>query len=125
VARVASERPELAAKLEHGVAVEAAPGRIVIGWGKDNLFGGLVETAENTAVLERAATAVLGTATRVVHEHNSPRAEGKKTLSNLEAEARAQRLRETYERLKQHPRIADAVEILGARLKDLKLPKTP
>ncbi|MFZ5892599.1 MAG: DNA polymerase III subunit gamma/tau [Myxococcota bacterium] len=124
VARVASERPELAAKLEHGVALEVTQGRFVIGWAKDNLFGGLVATPENIAVVEKAATAVLGAPTRVVHEHDSPRAEGKKTLSNLEAEARAQRLRETYERLKQHPRIADAVEILGARLKDLKLAKT-
>jgi DNA polymerase-3 subunit gamma/tau len=123
VARVAIERAELAAKLEHGVALEAAPGRLVLGWAKDNMFGALVATPENTALVERAATAVLGTPTRVVHEHDSARAEGKKTLSNLEAEARAQRLRETYERLKQHPRIADAVEILGARLKDLKLAK--
>ncbi|MGC4094955.1 MAG: hypothetical protein QM756_44970 [Polyangiaceae bacterium] len=81
-------------------------------------------TPENIALAEKAATAVLGAPTRVVHEHDSPRAEGKKTLSTLEVEARAQRLRETYERLRQHPRIADAVEILGARLKDLKLAKT-
>jgi hypothetical protein len=41
----------------------------------------------------------------------------------LEAEARERRTREAYEKARQHPRIAEAVEILGARLKDLKLAK--
>jgi hypothetical protein len=43
------------------------------------------------------------------------------TLSALEIEAREQRTRAAIQRVKQHPRVADAVEILGARLKDLKL----
>jgi DNA polymerase-3 subunit gamma/tau len=123
VARIASERPELAAKLEHGVPLENTPGRFVIGWAPGSLFGELVGSPESTAIVEKAATALLGTPTRVEHEHESSRAAGKKTLSNLEVEARERRTRETYERLKQHPRIADAVEIFGARLKELKLAK--
>jgi DNA polymerase-3 subunit gamma/tau len=123
VARIASERLELAAKLEHGVLLEAAPGRLLFGWAPDNLFGELVASPENTAVIEQAASAVLGTPCRVSHERDSARAAGKKTLSHLEAEARERRTREAYEKARQHPRIAEAVEILGARLKDLKLAK--
>jgi DNA polymerase-3 subunit gamma/tau len=123
VARVAGQRLELAAKLEHGVLLEAAPGRLLFGWAPDNLFGELVSSAENTAIIEQAASAVLGGPCRVAHERDSARAAGKKTLSHLEAEARERRTREAYEKLRQHPRIAEAVEILGARLKDLKLAK--
>jgi hypothetical protein len=66
---------------------------------------------------------VLGSPCRVSHERDSARAAGKKTLSHLEAEARELRTREAYDKARKHPRIAEAVEILGARLKDLKLAK--
>jgi DNA polymerase-3 subunit gamma/tau len=123
VARVAGDRPELAAKLEHGVLLEVAPGRLLLGWAPDNVFSELVATPENTALVEQAASTVLGAPCRVSHERDSARAASKKTLSRLEAEARERRTREAYERARQHPRIAEAVEILGARLKDLKLAK--
>nr|PZN22941.1 MAG: DNA polymerase III subunit gamma/tau [Pseudomonadota bacterium] len=125
VARVAGERPELAAKLEHAVLVESAPGRIVLGWPPESVFGSLVAAPENTALVERAATAVIGTPTRVVHEHDSERTRGRKTLSRIEAENRERQKREAYERMRKHPRVVDAVEILGARLRDLRLARMP
>jgi hypothetical protein len=124
VARVAGTRLELAAKLEHGVLLEASPGRMLIGWAPGSLFGSLVATPENIALIEQSASAVLGAPTRVANETESARAAGKKTLSGLEADAREQRTREAYERAKQHPRIAEAVEVLGARLKDLRLARS-
>ncbi|HWA75979.1 MAG TPA: DNA polymerase III subunit gamma/tau [Polyangiaceae bacterium] len=123
VARIAGERLELAAKLEHGVLLEAGPGRLLFGWAPDSLFGDLVSTPENTTIIERAASTVLGGPCKVQHERDSARAAGKKTLSRLEAEAREARTRAAYEKARQHPRIAEAVEILGGRLKDLKLAK--
>jgi len=123
VARVATSRPELAAKLEHAVALERTPGQLVLGWTKDNVFAALVATPECSAIIEQAASSILKTPTRVVQELDSARAAGKKTLSNLEAEARERRRREAYERARSHPRLAEALEVLGARLRDLRLAK--
>src|SRR5690606_7852285 len=125
VARAAGERPELAAKLEHAILVETAPGRLVLGWPPESVFGSLVAAPENTAMVERAATAVLGAPTRVVHEHDSERTRGRKTLSRIEAENRERQKRKAYERMRRHPRVVDALAILGARLRDLRLARVP
>lgn len=125
VGRVASERPELAAKLEHAVPLEFSEGKLVLGWGPGNVFGDLVARPETTAELERVATAMLGKPTRISHELESARVAGKKTLSRLEAEERERKVREAYDRARRHPRIAEAAEILGAKLRDLKLAKAP
>ena len=98
---------------------------LVLGWAPGNLFGELVARPETTAVVERALTSVLGRDVKVVHEHESARAAGKKTLSHLSVEERERKVREAYETAKRHPRISEAVEILGARLKDLRLAKSP
>ncbi len=123
VARVAVSRAELAAKLEHAVLLELTPTELVLGWAPGSVFGPLVATPECTSIVEQAASAVLRSPRRVKHEHDSARAAGKKTLSHLEAEARERRTREAYEKARAHPRIAEAIEVLGARLKDLKLAK--
>jgi hypothetical protein len=125
VARVAPERPELAAKLEHAVPLELKEDKLVLGWAPGNLFGQLVANSDATPVVERTCSALLGRTIRVVHEHESARAAGKKTLSVLTAEDRERKVREAYETARRHPRITEAVEILGARLKDLRLAKAP
>ena len=85
----------------------------------------LVARPETNTVVERAASAVLGRPVAVVHEQESQRASGKKTLSLLSAEERERKVREAYDNARKHPRISEAVEILGARLKDLRLAKVP
>jgi DNA polymerase III subunit gamma/tau len=122
VGRVAAQRVELAAKLEHAVLVEASVEKgLVLGWPPDSVFASLVGTPEYMALLERLASELLGRPTPVSHEHDSARAQGRKTLSHLEAEAREQRRKEAYERIRRHPRVEEAVEIFGARIRDLRL----
>ena len=122
VGRVAAQRAELAAKLEHAVLVEASAEKgLVLGWPPDSVFASLVGTPEYMALLERLASELLGRPTPVSHEHDSARAQGRKTLSHLEAEAREQRRKEAYERIRRHPRVEEAVEIFGARVRDLRL----
>lgn len=123
--RVAVERPELAAKLEHAVPLEFSAGRLLLGWAPGNVFAQSMSGPEPTRTMERAAAAVLGAPTRVLHETDSERAGRRKTLSRLEAEEREERTREAYQRVREHPRIAEATEILGAKLKDLKLARQP
>lgn len=123
--RLAAERPELAAKLEHAVPLELSEGRLVLGWAPGNLFSELITGRESTEPLERVLTALLGKPSQIVHERDSERARGRKTLNRLETEEREGRVREAYDRAKGHPRIAEAAEILGAKLKDLKLARTP
>ena len=122
VGRVAAERPEFAAKLEHAVLVEwSAEKGIILGWPPDSVFESLVGTPEHLALLERLASELLRRPIRVSHEFESARAQGRKTLSHIEAEAREQRRKEAYERIRRHPRVEEAVEILGARVRDLRL----
>jgi hypothetical protein len=118
---VAALRPELAAKLEHSVLIEAAAGRVVLAWPPDSMFGTLVAAPEPTALIERVAGELFAAPTKIAHELDSPRTEGRKTLSHLEAEAREQRRRDAYERVRHHPRVEEAVEIFGARVRDVRL----
>jgi DNA polymerase-3 subunit gamma/tau len=121
VGRVAAVRPELAAKLEHAVLIEAGAGRVVLAWPPDSMFGKLVAEADPTALIERAASELFGTPTQIVHELDSPRTQGRKTLSHLEAEARELRRKDAYERVRHHPRVEEALEIFGARVRDVRL----
>jgi len=70
------------------------------------------------------ATAHFATPTKVVYEFDSQRALTIKTLATIETEIRAQKQREAIAQAKSHRGITDAIEILGARIKDLKLGPT-
>jgi DNA polymerase-3 subunit gamma/tau len=118
---VHGSRPELAAFLEHAAPLEVSAEQILLGWEPKSMFAAQASDKEALALLGRAAQAHFGKAPRVTCEFDSERALRSQTVAMLETAARELKAREAIHAARQHPRIADAVEILGARLKDVKI----
>ncbi len=121
VERVGRERPEIAAFLAHGAPLEVSAQELVVGFEPGSVF--LTEVTSDAAVLvlRRAAEACYGSTFKVRYERDSARVGGVQTLSRVENEAEERRIREALAGVRRHERVAEAVEILGARLKDVKL----
>ena len=97
------------------------PGRLDLAIEPGFVFRSAVTTPEARAKLEEAATLVLGapTALRLVEDQEA--AAPHKTLSALREREREARRLEAIARARSHPRVVEAIEVLGARLKEVKL----
>jgi DNA polymerase III subunit gamma/tau len=121
VDHVREARPELAAFLEHAAPLRIDPGLIVVGWPKGSIFAGQASSKESMGLLTSAAAEHFGVPTQVTFELDSAEAQSAVTVASQDSDAREQRQREALAQARQHPRINEAMEILGARLKELKL----
>ncbi|HVU04754.1 MAG TPA: DNA polymerase III subunit gamma/tau [Polyangiaceae bacterium] len=122
VERVRLARPELAAFLNHAVVVSATPERLVLGLEAGSVFERNVKEPASLAVLARAAHEHFGRQTEIVFESTSGGG-ARATVSATEEREREERKQAAKSRAKAHPRIAQAAEILGARLKDIQVPE--
>ncbi len=114
-----AERPELAAMLGHAIPLKLEPEAIVIGWPPDAVL--TVSDKESVATLARAAEKHFGRPAAISFEFDSERAKGRRSLASADSLERAERTRAAYAAAQKHERITEAVEILGAKLKELKL----
>jgi DNA polymerase III subunit gamma/tau len=115
------ERPELAAFVEHACPLELGDSVLVLGVPKGSMFGAEISSKSALDALTRATTKELGREARVNVQLDAADAEGLMTLAELALIAREASEAKAVQRAKAHPRIHEAVEILGARLKELKL----
>jgi DNA polymerase-3 subunit gamma/tau len=121
VERVQAVRPEVSAVLEHAILIEQSRDRVVIGWPPNSVFANHYEEA---LLVELISTAQLerGTPVRdVLITRDDPRVVGRDTLSSHETAERARKYRESQAKVRNHPRVKDAVEILGARVVAIKV----
>jgi hypothetical protein len=121
VESVAGERPEIAAFLAHGAPLEVSAQGIVVGFEPGSVFISELTSEVSIGLLARAAEQTFGPGFKVRFERDSARTGNVQTLSRVENEAEERRVREALSDARRHERVADAVEILGARLKDVKL----
>ena len=121
IERVAKARPELAAFLEHAAPLELGPEQIVLGWEPGSVLGKQFTALDTDKTLERAAAEQFGKAPGIRIEAESERARGFETLAMLHNRERERQKREALAEARAHPRVTDAIEILGARIKDLRL----
>jgi DNA polymerase III subunit gamma/tau len=119
VERLPEDRFELRAFLARAAPLEAKAGSVVIAFGVDEPFVGKIE--RELALVERVASEHFGAPTKVTLERVSERAASVATLAMLDAEEQERDRRAALAKVKNHPRVAEAVEVLGARVKDLKL----
>jgi len=117
-----AERPDLAAMLGHAIPLSMTPDGVVIGWPPEAML--VVSDKESVATLARAAEKHFGKACAVSFEFECTRAVGRKSLAAADSQERAERTRAAYAAAQKHERITEAVEILGAKLKELKLGAT-
>jgi DNA polymerase-3 subunit gamma/tau len=119
--RVNERRPELAAFLARASILSSTPGELRLGWEPGDMFGHGANDKDSQELLGSLASEHFGTPTKVIFEFESARAATIKTVATLDAEIRVQKQREAVAQAKKHRGITDAVEVLGARIKDLKL----
>jgi DNA polymerase-3 subunit gamma/tau len=119
VDRVSESRPELGAFLGQAALLELSPTTLIIAYPKEDPFAREVE--QNAAAVRAAAEATLGGTVTLSIERDDVKARSFRTLARLDAEAEENRRRAAIAKARSHPRIADAIEVLGARLKDLRL----
>jgi DNA polymerase-3 subunit gamma/tau len=119
VERLPGDLHQLRAFLDRAVPLEAKPGSVLLAFGPGEPFVSQVE--REAALVERAASEHFGVPTKITLEKDSPRAAGIATLATLDAEEQERLRRVALAKVKNHPRVTDAVEVLGARVKDLKL----
>jgi DNA polymerase III subunit gamma/tau len=119
--RVNGRRAELAAFLAHAAILELVPGELKLGFEPGGMFSHGLNDKESLDLLVVLASEHFGAATKVSFEFESPRAKNIKTLATIDTEIREQKQRDAVAQAKKHRGITDAVEVLGARIKDLKL----
>lgn len=122
--RVNERRPELAAFLARASILLLIPGELRLGWEPGDIFGHGANDRDSQELLSALASEHFGAPTKVVFEFESARATTIKPLATIDAEMRAQKQRDAVAQAKKHRGITDAVEVLGARIKDLKLGPT-
>ncbi len=119
VDHIGIDRPDLAAFLARAAPLEAAPGNVVIAFSEDDVSA--VETERNLELVTKAATQVFETKTTVRVVKDNAAMKSKRTLAGLNSEEGERQRRAAIAKVKNHPRVTEAVEVLGARIKDLKL----
>jgi DNA polymerase-3 subunit gamma/tau len=119
VDHIGIDRPDLAAFLARAAPLEAAPGNVVIAFSEDDVSA--VETERNLELVAKGATQVFEAKTAVRVVKDSAAMKNVRTLAGLNSEEGERQRRAAIAKVKNHPRVTEAVEVLGARIKDLKL----
>ncbi len=119
--RVRAVRPDLAAVLQHGTLVRVDQEQIVVGFEQGSVFERSAKAAESLGVVRQAAREHFGKEPTLKFDTTTPGTTGI-SVSALDSQARTERQREALARAKDHPRITEAAQILGARLKEIRLP---
>jgi DNA polymerase-3 subunit gamma/tau len=114
-------RPDLAALLNHATVTQASAERIVLVFEAGSVFERGAKAPESMPLLRRAAKEYFGVEPSI--ELSSAAASGLgTTIASIESRERSERQKEAVARAKEHPSIAEAARILGARLKEIRLP---
>jgi hypothetical protein len=122
VNRLRGTRPELAACLHHAAVVRAEASGVTLAFETGTIFERTASTPESLGLLRAAAREHFGVEAPITLETRSGGG-ARATVSEAESQERSERRREAVARAKQHPRIAEATRILGAKLKDIRLPE--
>jgi DNA polymerase-3 subunit gamma/tau len=119
--KLAETRPDLTSVLEHAAPLEIGPSQLVIGWEPGSTVSGAASDKDSLSLLAKVASEHLGRKMQVVFEFDSARAKAFDTVAAQASRDRKAELKRAISDARQHPRVVDAIEVLGARIKDLKL----
>jgi hypothetical protein len=121
VERIQAVRPEVSAVLEHAVLIEQNRDRMIVGWPPDSVFANQYEEALLVELIRTALSEQKLVIREVQITKNDPRVIGLSTLASRETAERTRKYREDQARVRNHPRVKEAMEILGARIVSVKL----
>jgi len=110
---------QLRAFLGRAAPLKVEPGTVILAFGPGEPF--VTEVQRERSLVERLASEHFGVPTSVTIESDSAQAATVATLASLDAEEEERLRRAALAKVKNHPRVAEALEVLGGRVKDLKL----
>jgi len=122
VERVRAVRPELAAFLNHASVIGASADRVVIAFEAGSVFERNARAPDAVPIIEQAVRDHFADKTVLVFE-TIEKSSAAATVSAVDEKERNERKQAAISRAKGHPRIAQAAEILGARLKEIRIPE--
>ncbi|HEX7671147.1 MAG TPA: hypothetical protein VF395_16245, partial [Polyangiaceae bacterium] len=124
VDRVRAVRPELAAFLNHAVVVRVDSERLVVAFEAGSVFERNVRAPDAVSALQEAVNEHFRTEVTLTFETTvlGNGSGSVATVASQDSQERADKRQAQLDRAKGHPMIAQAVEILGGRLKEIRLP---
>ncbi len=117
---IAPKHPEIAACLAHATLL-CPPGKgLTIAWPPGSVLADQFEESQLCRLVAESYTERTGLVAAVGVERESRNAKDRPTLAKREVAERAQRRRTAQAKVRTHPMVAAAVDILGARVKEVK-----
>jgi DNA polymerase-3 subunit gamma/tau len=116
-----AERPELAAFLTHALPLEVSATTIIVGWPPNSFFADQVSDASAIEAIMNAAERRFGARPSIRFESNREPSPGTKTLAEIYVAERQQKTQAALEDARNHPAVREAMDVLGAKLKDVRL----
>jgi len=118
---VRAQHPAVAAVLEHGVPVEMNAERVLVAYAPDSFLGAQASEPEALDLLTREVRAHFRASTRVGLDL-SRRAKGP-SVATMNADERNKKLAEARASVEGHPLVKEAIRVLGAELREVRLPQ--
>jgi DNA polymerase III subunit gamma/tau len=119
--RVRAVRPALASVLEHAAPVEVRAERVLLGYAPGDFLGTQVSEEESALLLQREVRAHFGAATKVELDL-SMRTPAFASVATLDEARRKEELAKARAEVENHPLVRSAMAILGAELREVRLP---
>jgi hypothetical protein len=114
-----NERPEVVAMLQHVVPLSIDAEQVTLGIERGSVFETPLNAPDVKRWLEKGAAQHLGGTPRL-QLRSLESTSGEPTLASMAADARSERKQAATERAKQHPKVLEAIEILGGRIKEVR-----
>lgn len=114
--------PQLAALLAHAVPVAASLEELHLGWEPGHPLASTACSSSNLELLAKAAADILSAAPKVKISLDFEPARTATTLASLAAAARDAATKEARQKARNHPLVKEAIEVLGAKLREIRLP---
>jgi DNA polymerase III subunit gamma/tau len=123
VESIGVDRPEVAAVLEHAVPLEVTARQIRVGWPPASTLNRQFPDADLVALIVNARPASYGaSAVNVTIEHDCQEVANQPTLAAHETANRTRRLRALVQDSKNDARVLQAMQILGAHIREVRVP---
>ncbi len=124
-AHVREKHMELAAYLEQTVPLQCDGSRLSIALEPGYLFEKKLTSSEGRAILESSLKELWGPSAHLEIIPESEHAHPNQSVAKAKERKRQAERAALVEEVKNHPRIRQAVDVLGAKLRDVRLPEAP
>ena len=119
--RVRAVRPALASVLEHAAPIEVRAERVLLGYAPGDFLGMQVAEEDAALLLQREVRAHFGASTKVELDL-SMRTAVVASVATLDDAQRKEDLKKARAEVENHPLVRSAIAILGAELREVRLP---